>query len=128
MRIGLKEMPTNSTLAFFFLTDEDYDVLNIPEINLNPEFLPFYTNPEPAEQQELESLVLQIKKGDRTKVITRGFVDLDRISKYGQGGNVTPFVQSFNGSLFEVENTQGYGDEMVGFADEIIAKTLIIGN
>ena len=122
------EMNSFSTLAFFFLTDEDYDVLNVPKIKPKPVLLPFYTNPEPAEQQELESLVLQIKKGDRTKVITRGFVDLDRISKYGQGGNVTPFVQSFNGSLFEVENTQGYGDEMVSFADEIIAKTLIIGN
>ena len=120
------EMNSFSTLAFFFLTDEDsWNPFNSK--HPNPIYL---ANQEPVERQELEALVLQIKKGDKTKVITRGFVDIHNIQdpEHGQGGDVTPFVQSFNGSLFEVESTQGYGDQMVSFADEIIAKTLIIGN
>ena len=123
------EMNALSTLAFLFLTDEDgVNIVNIPIGIWGGMFRLIDSNPEPVEQQALQSLILQIKKGDKTKVITRGFVDLQKIYKNGQGGNVTPFVQYFHGSLFDVDNIHGYGDQMVGFADEIIAKTLIIGN
>ena len=105
-------MNSLSTLAFLFLTDED----------ANRE------NKEDAVQHALAKFILQIKKGNRSKIITRGFVDIHQIHQYGQGANVTPFVRSFNGSTFEVSNHYGYGDQMIGFADEIIDRTLIIGN
>ena len=114
------DMNPLSTLAFLFLTDEDSLFLHKTQ-----DYAP---NPEPVQQQALTNLILHIKRSDRTKVITRGFVDVDKIPEYGQGGNVTPFVRSFNGITFEIDNHHGYGDQMLGFADEIIAKTLIIGN
>ena len=100
-----------AVLALLIITDEDGD-----------------WNDEAAKLQELISFINQSKTGDdgivdTNKVIVRGIINQD-----GYGKQVQQLTEKYLGDVLNVDDTSGYGDGLADFADEIVEKTLILGN
>ena len=102
------QMRSNATLALFMITDEEG------------------SNSEINETNELIHFIDNLKKNDKGKVISRGIINLDEGTE--ELRHVTQVVNYYSGKVFDIKEQSGYGDQLANFAEEIIEKTLIIGN